>query len=471
VRYGRSIGKDSFFRIFGRQTTRSSLRTPSGADGEDSWNMTTGGLRLDWNATKSDSLTFESEVYRGVRGTPRIDLASLSPLTYEPSGIEANTGGYLLSRWKHSFSAGSALTLQAYYDQRHLDTYYFQHADTFDFDLQHDFNLGKRNGIVWGVGYRRYSDLFKNTLSFGVNPARKTSDLKSAFIQDEIRIVPSKFSVTLGSKFEHSSFTGFDFQPSLKVSWTPTVRHSAWLSASRAVHTASRVERGMYTNQGWFPAGPTYALVNLDGRPDTRSEGLLAYEAGYRYQANRRLWLDLATFYNVYDHLSTIEAGDMFFDFDPSGPHLVQPLNFGNRMKGETYGTELAASYKVNPLVTFRGSYSFLRMALHSYDGLTLASEAVEGQSPRHQLYFGSFLKLPKSFEVAAHNYIVSPLPSYQVPSYVRLDLSATWKRFENVEFSIAGQNMFGSHMESGDLPGPENKIGRRVYGKVTWRF
>jgi outer membrane receptor protein involved in Fe transport len=140
-------------------------------------------------------------------------------------------------------------------------------------------------------------------------------------------------------------------------------------------------------------------------------------------------------------------------------------------MKGETYGAELATNYKVSPLVTFRGSYSFLRMAMHGYNGQTLASESVEGQNPRHQFYVGSFLNLPKSFEVAAHTYFVDSLANYQVPSYVRLDLSATWKRLENVEFSVAGQNLLGSHMESGDLPGPENRVNRRIYGKVTWRF
>jgi iron complex outermembrane receptor protein len=470
-RYGTAIGSNALFRLYGRQTARTSLRNPSGGKGDDSWNLTTGGLRLDWSASRSDSFTFESELYRGVRGVPGTSLVSLSPLTYAPRGLEANTGGFFLSRWKHTFRDGSSLTLQAYYDQRHLDSYYFQHSDTVDFDLQHNFSLGSRNNMIWGFGYRRYSDLFKNSLTFGVNPPSMNSKLLSAFVQNEVKIVPEKLNLTIGSKFEHSDFTGVNVQPSIKLAWTPTVRHSGWLSVARAVHTASRIERGMYLNSGAFPAGFTVGLVSLYGHQDTRNEGLRAYEAGYRYQANRKLWLDFSSFYNVYDHLSTIEPGETFFTLDPPPPHLVVPLYFGNRGKGETYGVEFAASYKPSALVTFRGAYTFLRMALHGYNGQTISTEGVEGQNPQNQFYIGSFLNLPESIEVASHTYFVSSLPSYKVPSYVRQDLSASWKRFENVEFSVGGQNLLGSHMESGDLPGPENRINRTVYGRVTWRF
>src|SRR5437870_1410199 len=60
IRYGGSLGKTAAYRIFGRQTTRLSLTSPTGASGLDSWNMTNGGFRVDWNPSKADSLTIES---------------------------------------------------------------------------------------------------------------------------------------------------------------------------------------------------------------------------------------------------------------------------------------------------------------------------------------------------------------------------------------------------------------------------
>jgi len=67
-------------------------------------------------------------------------------------------------------------------------------------------------------------------------------------------------------------------------------------------------------------------------------------------------WLDLSTFYNVYDHLATVEAGAPFFEFAPQPPHIVAPLYFGNEMKGETYGSELATNYKATSFLTIRSS-------------------------------------------------------------------------------------------------------------------
>jgi iron complex outermembrane receptor protein len=219
-----------------------------------------------------------------------------------------------------------------------------------------------------------------------------------------------------------------------------------------------------------FPAGPATMVVGLRGQPDTRSEGLTAYEAGHRYQANRRLWLDTSAFYNVYDHLSTVESGAPFLETSPPPVHFVAPLKFGNEMKGETYGAEVAGNYKVSDRLTLRTSYSFLRLALHGYDH-AVASEDAEGHVPRHQAYVGAFLKLPRSFELSTHSYFVGRLRTFQLPAHTRLDMNVAWKKLENVEFSVAGQNLLGKHVEFGDFEGSVNTVNRTVYGKITWRF
>jgi iron complex outermembrane recepter protein len=470
-RYGASIGNKAAFRIFGRQTTRSRFETTSGTPGHDSWNMTSSGFRLDWSPGTSDTLEFETSLYRGVLGGRQDKLASISPPTFVESDLEKNSGGFVSAHWNHSFNDSSKLIFQFNYDQRRADTYYSFHSSILDFDLQHSFKIGNRNQIVWGFDYRENRDKGRNSLDFGFLPANRKTNLASAFLQDEISIVPDKLSLTVGSKFERSGFSGFDVQPSVKLSWRPTARHSGWLSASRAVRTPSRIERDSYIAVGSFPAGPVSGIVELLGQDSARSEGLLAYEAGYRYQANRRFWLDLSTFYNVYDHLATAEPGAPFFEFEPQPPHIVAPVYFGNDMKGETYGSELAANYKATSFLTVRSSYSFLRMALHGNNGQTVASEAAENESPRHQLYVGSFLNLPKSFEVSGHSYFVGALPNFNIPSHTRLDLNVAWRGLENIELGVSGQNLLGSREEFGATQGPANKINPSVIGKITWRF
>ena len=471
LRFGGSLGKTAFYRIFGTQTTRSSLSTPSGADGLDSWNTTNGGFRLDWSPSKTDSVSFESSAYRGLAGSNRSRLMSLSPLVFGTQGPTDNIGGHLLTRWSHSFKNASNLTMQAYYDTVQMTRYHSRVINTVDFDLQYSFKIGPRNNVMLGFGRRDYRENYHNDVDWGVTPSHEKIQLTSGFVQDEITVVKDKLYVIAGTKIEDNSFAGNNVQPSVRLAWLPTSRHSAWLSASRAVRSVNPVERGMYLNLSAFPAGSLLGLVSRRGQSNTRSEGVIAYEAGYRYQANRKLWFDLASFYNVYDHLSTTEAGTTFFEAQPGPAHFVLPLYFANGMRGETYGTEATAEYKLTPSLTLKGSYSLLRLALHAYDGHVFDPKSTEGQSPQNQGYIGASYSLPKSFTISANAYVVGGLPSFQIPAHTRLDLNLGWKGLENLEFNVVGQNLLGSHIEYGSVISPSNVINRSIFGKVTWRF
>src|SRR5258706_15983959 len=67
----------------------------------------------------------------------------------------------------------------------------------------------------------------------------------SGFVQDTIEIVQDRFSLTIGSKFLHNSYSGFEAEPSARVLWTPNQRHSVWAAVTRAVRTPSRVEEDL----------------------------------------------------------------------------------------------------------------------------------------------------------------------------------------------------------------------------------
>jgi len=468
-RFGKAVGKNASYRVYGRQTTRSSLETISGADGQDSWNLTNMGFRFDWKASKSDSLTFESEADRGVHGSRQDVLTSLTPLTFNTAGLIGDRGQYVRAQWNHTFNANSGLTLKFYVNHLHSLGYGEKKIQSFDFDLQHNFRIGQSQNFTWGFGRRETNDEFPETLAFGATPSIADTDLTSGFVQDEFHLLQDRLRVIVGSKFEHSTLDGYNTQPSIRVAWIPGARNSFWASAAHAVHPASRVERGMHLNVGSFDAGAMFGLVELFGQKNTRSEGLMAYEAGYRYQANRRFWTDISVFYNVYDHLSIVEPGNPIFTPAPV-PHLVLPLYFQNASRGKTYGLEVAANYKVSDIWTVGGSYSLLRMNLQGPAGSTAADDT-EVQSPRHQAVASSLLTLPKSFELSAHAYFVGRLPSYDVPSYTRLDAGITWQGLEHLELGMTGQNLLGSHLEFGENPSPASAVQRSIFGRVAWRF
>ncbi|HYR89236.1 MAG TPA: TonB-dependent receptor [Terriglobia bacterium] len=472
LRFGGAIGKNAFYRVFGRQTTRSNSSTISGADGGGSWNQTDAGLRLDWSLSTADSVTFEAGSYRGVSDSRQNVLTSLSPVTYQRAGITSHAGGHVQVQWSRSLGDNSNLKFQFYYDRRHLGGWGGKDLQILDFDLQHNFKIDARHNVMWGAGRRETSDTFPYTLAFSLTPNSKRYGLWSAFVQDEITVVPDKLQLTAGTKIERSTFTGYNIQPMIRLSWTPTARQSAWLSVSHAVRTANRVERGMHVNLSAFPLGDATGILALFGQENTRSEGLVAYEAGYRYQANRKLWLDLTTFENIYDHASSVEVGRTFLETQANPPLLYQPLFFGNDVKGVTRGIELATNYKVNSLLSFKGGYSVFHSHLHSNGNpAVFSSDGAPRTSAANQVYVGSFLTLPKSFEISGHSYFVGSRPAYKVPGYTRVDLNLAWKRIENIELAVVGQNLLGSHIEFGDLATPANAINRSIYGKITWKF
>jgi iron complex outermembrane receptor protein len=182
------------------------------------------------------------------------------------------------------------MRLQVYYDRTVRGTAIFKEdRHNVDLDFQHRFPIGGRHDIVWGLGYRLTSDNEGNTFTVSLTPASRTMHLVSAFAQDEIVLMADRLHVTLGSKFEHNDFTGFEIQPGARLLWTPSDRHTVWAAIARAVRTPSRAEDDIRINQQvlppgtLFPGAPT-AVASFFGDRSIGSEKLLAYELGYRMQ-------------------------------------------------------------------------------------------------------------------------------------------------------------------------------------------
>ena len=214
--------------------------------------------------------------------------------------------------------------------------------------------------------YRFSTDEFNSTPIVVWTPASRDLNLFSAFLQDEITLIPDRLRLTIGSKFEHNDFTGFEIQPSGRLLWTPATNQSIWASVSRAVSTPGRVQTQARVNTIPFqpsPFGPVI-LPALLGNQDLLSEKLIAYELGYRIEPTRNLSFDVTAFYNFYDDLQAPIAGPPGFEATPAPPHVLIPLTWQNALSGQGYGTELSVQWK--PLEDWRliASYSWLQMHL-----------------------------------------------------------------------------------------------------------
>ncbi len=487
-RFGGKISDQLHYRIYGKWLSRDDGGEFETGDPNDAWEMARGGFRVDWNAPGGNFLTLQGDIYTGRLDELYRRLAPNSPFTPFIDRTRSHVaGGNILGRWTHTFSDTSELALQAYYDRTHRESAIFsEDRDTFDVDFQHRFSLGARQTITWGAGYRVTSDSVSDTFDLSLEPNERSTDLFSAFVQDEISVVEKRLTLTLGSKFEHNDYTGFEVQPSARLLWTPAERHSVWASVARAVRTPSRAEsditlrrepvypRGaLFPGFGPIPPSPA-AVTSLSGDPDFQSERLIAYEAGYRVQLRDNLSVDLAAFYNDYDELRSIEPADPAVDFFAVPPSVRAMA--GNKLAGETYGGELSINYQPAPWWRLRAGYSLLLTNLHRVDGgQDRDTETLtEGGSPQNQFLLRSSMDVARNVEFDATFRYVDSLPSLQVDSYVALDLRLGWRPRENVELSIVAQNLFGDqHREFSPttVATGTTEVEMSVYGKVTIRF
>lgn len=468
IRYGGQLGTNAHYRVYGRYFNRDDSVQSSGARASDGWWLGHGGVRVDWEPSDTDLLTFQGDAYSGrVNQT----FVATSPTTPGGQPVEDEyviEGGNALGRWTHAFSEGSVLQLQTYYDGTRRRTAFFQEVrDTVDLDVQLRFVLGQRHQFITGLGYRLSADDIVNAYTLSFDPSSRTMHLYSGFIQDEITIVDEYLRLTLGSKFEHNDFTGIEFQPGVRLLWTPHARHTAWASVSRAVRTPSRAEDDVEINQ---PGPVPGSILSIRGDRRFESEKLIAFEAGYRVQAHTRVSLSIAGFYNDYDDLRTREPGAVI----PGIPVII-PLVVANNLQGETYGVELGPRWEVTEWWLLQATYSTLWMNLHRNAASTdTNAEGAEGRSPHHQATLRSSMDLLRHWTLDGTVRYVDSLPNLSIPSYVTLDVRLAWRPVEWLEISVVGQNLLDNqHAEFAPslIRTQPTEVERSVYGQVSLRF
>ena len=143
--------------------------------------------------------------------------------------------------------------------------------------------MGRRQNIVWGLGYRHIASETQATLRVAFNPENQTDQIFSGFMQDEIAIRPDELYLTLGAKVEHNDFTRTSFQPSVRIAWIANEHKMIWGSLSVAKRTPSFADVGVRFTQLAVPGpGGLPILVVGFGNPREKNENLLATELGFR---------------------------------------------------------------------------------------------------------------------------------------------------------------------------------------------
>lgn len=497
LRHGGALEDLGHYRVYGKFFDRGGNRIEAtGEAADDSWRAGRAGFRMDLQTREAGSVTLQGDYYDGDSGeSSDVDLV-VPPYHVLEEHTQKVSGGNLLARWQRDVSEQTDFSLQGYYDRTRRDWRYIDETrDTLDLDFQLRTQHLSGHDLLFGLGYRYSADDTRGTSLGLVDPASRRDHLYSAFIQDDIELSPDTLTLTLGSKFEHNDYTGFEYQPNVRLLWNPDERQSLWVSASRAVSIPSRIYHdGEVAGDQNAPGEdgnplPVPMAVRLMGDRRVEAERLMAYELGYRVQPVDTLNLDFALYYNDYGKLISARlnapacqpGGDAFplcLFLPPTPSHVEQPVTADSVTSGHSYGFEMAADWRMHYQWRLQAAYTHQQMHLSTPEGST--PFYLEGSNPRHQLSLRVSYDPRSDIDLDLWGRYVDELPemlgssSKRIDSYLELDLRIAWRPQRDLELSVTGRNLLDSrHAEYfSDLSDlPLIGIERSVFGKLEWRF
>jgi iron complex outermembrane receptor protein len=397
--------------LWGANAVRDGAVDASGEDTNDEWDVLRGGFRMDWQASRRDHWILQGDIYDGESHGAVTTFSTICPFSSMIDEENDLTGGNLMGRWKRPVSEKPDMELQLYYDRE---------------------------------------------------------DRENVPAVIDIMLIEDSLRLTLGSKFEHNDFTGYEIQPNARLIWTPDENHSVWAAISRAVRTPSlgeddaRLVSSVLPPASLFSGSPRF-FVTLSGKRVFESEELLACKAGLRLWILDHFSLDIGAFYNEYDKLRSVVPGNQL------------SFTLDNKREGETFGVELTADWRATDWWRFQAAYTYLQMQLElDSDSKDTIRVGAEDESPHHQFCIRTFMDLPRDLELHFWVRHVDDLPGQEGDSYLAFDVRTGWKAHKNLDISVVGQNLLNSrHPEfrAELLESMASEVERSIYGKITLHF
>lgn len=425
-------------------------------------------------------LTLQAEAYEGEVGQVVYNATTTGPPYVLTDSSRAQIGGgHVLGRWRRRFGDRSELGIQAYYDRfRRAENAVRGTIQNADVDLQHRFQLGSRQEVVWGLGYRFTRDDYEGGPLITLDPPSSDAHLLSGFVHHDTWLARESARLTLGCKLEHNTYSGLEIQPNARLWFSPSAHHAIWVSASRASRIPSRSEHHIHAIFRAIPpeeSGVPLTLLVLTGNPDFTSEHLRALELGYRAFPRKGLSLDVAAFCNSVDRFRTNEPDPQSLEVVASPLHIRVPVRVDNLATARACGVEAALDWQVSHIWRIRGTYSYLHMDVeteeHSGDATV---SGYGGDDPDHLASLRVQCDLSAGLELDLTGRMVSALPAQDIGAVRTLDARLGWRPGARVEVAIVGRNLLDSprgeyvSYSSGVLPA---RVQAGVHASILYRF
>ena len=477
ARYGGTMGKDKFWRVYAKHRSIEDFQRVSGENAGDDWQINQAGFRMDAQLSLTDNFTLQGDIYDG-HIHQDLYLYSAAPPYMDEFPVKTDvSGGNIMGRWTKVLSGTSDMSMQMYYDvMKRSEDILNEDRHNVDVEFQHRFGLGFGNDIIWGLRLRHSSDDYSGSKVAFMDPVSTNDLLYSAFIQDEISLLEDKIKLTIGSKFEHNDYTGFEIQPSTRLLWTPGEHHRLWAAVSRATRIPSRMEANAIVYFSGTDIGGSPLYTRFINNEDQTAETLWAWEAGYRFIPQQNLSIDLALFFNDYKDLRIYSPqGSPYFDAE--NQILVQDVALSNMANAQSWGAEIAVELATGRKVKWTLAYS---LTCHDYDndqdfeldyGFTKHQVSLRGRFDlTENLTLDAWLRYVGKTDA---NYVFSDTLIYEIDDYATLDLRLGWKIRPDLEFFLTGQNLLqDSHLEFvQEAFSYPVEVPRSAYAGLTYKF
>ncbi|HEU4708323.1 MAG TPA: TonB-dependent receptor, partial [Methylophilaceae bacterium] len=278
ARYGGKLENGGYYRIYTKHSEFDDTENAAGRDLEDGMRRNQAGFRFDWNDDPRNSSSVQGNFYEGSLhqfGTDDIDVA----------------GANVRALFKSVLDNGSDISLRSWLDFTRCDqpNAFTEDLTTWDIELRHNMQLAKRHQLTWGGGYRIAFDRIDNDNAFAFLPEEKNLDWINLFAQDDITLT-QKLRLIVGLRMEHNDYTGTEYLPNVRLSFSPTQDQMLWASLARAVRAPSRIDRDFYA--------PARAPFLISGNADFESETVRTFELGYRANLAGNATFSITGFYS-----------------------------------------------------------------------------------------------------------------------------------------------------------------------------
>ncbi|MBI5937133.1 MAG: TonB-dependent receptor [Betaproteobacteria bacterium] len=488
LRYGGQVDADTQYRVYARGYDRGDTVDVRGTRVDNESVSRHAGFRLDRRLDSDNRFTFSGDLHEVNSRDPIIQPSLTPPYWTTLVDSASNRGGHLLTRYDRTLGDGSQATLRAYVEGSEIESITgTERRDTFDIDFQHRVLLSSRHDLVWGLNYRYSRDEITVPASAAVKftPRNGHYRIASAFVHDEITLVPERLRLIAGAKLEHNSYTGMEPQPNLRLLWTPTSTSTVWGAWSRAVRTPARNSYGTSVDVNVLPPNsavnptPLPALLRYSNVGSALvSEKIEALEIGYRAQLGARLAMDLTAFANRYSDLATggTDQSVPQVAMDPA-PHLLVLIPGDNNLSARTKGVEASLDWRPLDRWRLQASYALLHseFSLASMDPIRISdAQGQKGRAPENQFSLRSQFDLSPKHQFDLWLRHVSRVSYGDIPAYTTLDARYGWRPSKNFDLSLVGQNLlderhpeFAMDFNLGQLI----EVPRGVFLRATWKM